>query len=106
MGGEHQPPNVINLPGYNDIQIKNRAEKPYVPKKISNQEMNDTEDLFREVRNILNKLTPQNIQKLTLNLINLPINNEDRLKGAIDIIFEKVIEINYFLFAFFFLIII
>jgi len=39
-------------------------------------------------------------------IINLPINNEDRLKGAIDIIFEKVIEINYFLFAFFFLIII
>jgi hypothetical protein len=34
--------------------------------------------------------------KLTSNLINLPINNEDRLKGAIDIIFEKSIDEQVF----------
>ncbi len=89
----------INLPGANEIQIRNRAEKPYIPKKImqtQSVESNETEDLFREVRNILNKLTPQNLQKLTSNLINLPINNEDRLKGAIDIIFEKSIDEQVF----------
>ena len=50
------------------------------------------EEIFREVRNILNKLTRQNLQKLTGDLINLPINNEDRLKGLVEIIYEDSIN--------------
>lgn len=95
MGGmDHQPPAVIDL--NKDVPIRNRAEKPYIPKKLASSDLNETEELFREVRNILNKLTPQNIQKLTGNLINLAINTEDRLKGAIDIIFEKSIDEQVF----------
>ena len=77
-----------------DIQIR-KTENPYVIKKLTNAELNEEEELFREVRNILNKLTPQNLQKLTISLINLPITTESRLKGSIDIIFEKV---NFLLF--------
>jgi translation initiation factor 4G len=50
------------------------------------------EEVFREVRIILNKLTRQNFVKLTGDLINLPINNEDRLKGLVEIIYEDSIN--------------
>jgi len=85
----------IKKTGTCEIQLRNRAEKPFTPKKLmqtQSVESNETEYLFREVRNILNKLTQQNLQKLTSNLINFPINNEDRLKGTIDIIFKKSID--------------
>jgi translation initiation factor 4G len=86
---ERQPPAVINLP---ERIVLKTVENPYVIKKLTNAELNEQDELLREVRNILNKLTPQNLQKLTSDLINLGINNEDRLKGAIDIIFEKSIN--------------
>ncbi len=92
-GDRHQPPAVINLP---EKIMLNTVENPYVIKKKTQVELNEHEELLREVRNILNKLTPQNLQKLTGDLINLSINNEDRLKGSIDIIFEKSIDEQVF----------
>lgn len=80
-----------------DVPIRNRAENPYVIEKLKQKnDQNELEDLLREVRNILNKLTPQNLNKLTSDLINLPINNEERLKASIDIIFEKSIDEQVF----------
>lgn len=78
-----------------DVKLK-KVDNPYVIRKLTNKEQTELDDLFREVRNILNKLTPQNIQKLTSDLIALPINTEERLKGAIDIIFEKSIDEQVF----------
>ena len=92
-GDRHQPPAVINLP---EKIMLNTVENPYVIKKKTQVELNEHEELLREVRNILNKLTPQNLQKLTGDLINLSINNEDRLKCSIDIIFEKSIDEQVF----------
>ena len=55
--------------------------------------MDETEKILRNVRAILNKLTPQKFTKLAEELIKLEINSqEDRLKGAIDILFEKSIN--------------
>jgi translation initiation factor 4G len=89
-GDRHQPPAVINLP---EKIMLNTVENSYVIKqKTSQVELNEHEELLREVRNILNKLTPQNLQKLTGDLINLSINNEDRLKGLVEIIFEDSIN--------------
>lgn len=48
------------------------------------------QDILRKVRGILNKLTPQKFQTLTQQIIDLDINTEDRLKGTIDLVFEKV----------------
>jgi translation initiation factor 4G len=90
--GHGAPSVVINLP--EKIQL-NVSENPYQIKKTQS-DLNEFEELLREVRNILNKLTPQNIQKLTSDLISLPINNEERLKSAIDIIFEKSIDEQVF----------
>lgn len=48
------------------------------------------QELYRKVRSILNKLTPQKFQTLTQQIIDLDIDTADRLEGAIDLIFEKV----------------
>ena len=84
-----QPVTHIVINRDSDLVLK-RAENPYVVKTRVNEGLSENEELLRQVRNILNKLTPQNINKLTTDLIKLPINSEDRLRGSIEIIFEKV----------------
>lgn len=51
-----------------------------------------TKELFRRVRSILNKLTPQMFQQLMKQVTDLTIDTEERLKGVIDLIFEKAIS--------------
>ena len=43
------------------------------------------------MRSILNKLTPQMFQQLMKQVTQLAIDTEERLKGVIDLIFEKAI---------------
>ena len=47
-------------------------------------------ELYRKVRGILNKLTPQKFETLIQKVYELKIDTEEKLKGCIDIIFEKV----------------
>ena len=49
-----------------------------------------SQELYRKVRSILNKLTPQKFGTLMQQILDLNINSEEKLKGVIDIIFEKV----------------
>ena len=48
------------------------------------------QELYRKLRGILNKLTPQKFETLNQQVLDLKIDTEERLKGVIDIIFEKV----------------
>lgn len=50
------------------------------------------QELFRKVRSILNKLTPQMFNQLIKQVTDLTINTEERLKGVIDLVFEKAID--------------
>lgn len=50
------------------------------------------QDLFRKVRSILNKLTPQKFNQLMKQVTDLTIDTEERLKGVIDLVFEKAID--------------
>lgn len=94
-----------------DIQL-NKAEKAWKPsaKKTTTTttrsraveepvevEDNDpdnlkTQELFKRVRSILNKLTPQKFQQLMKQVTELTIDTEERLKGVIDLTFEKAIS--------------
>ncbi|XP_070762632.1 eukaryotic translation initiation factor 4 gamma 1 isoform X1 [Enoplosus armatus] len=87
-----------------DVQL-NKAEKAWKPstKKVTRRspaddaEENDsepakTQDLFKRVRSILNKLTPQKFQQLMKQVTDLTIDTEERLKGVIDLTFEKAIS--------------
>lgn len=91
-----------------DVQL-NKAEKAWKPsvKKPSRSrggeeceeddaEQNKTLELFKRLRSILNKLTPQRFQELMKQVTELTIDTEERLKGAIDLIFEKaILEPNF-----------
>src|SRR4029434_2841239 len=50
-----------------------------------------TAELFRRIRSVLNKLTPQMFQPLMKQITEMTIDTEPRLKGVIDLVFEKAI---------------
>ena len=50
------------------------------------------QDLFKEVRSILNKLTPEKFSQLMKQVTDLPIDTEERLNGVVDLVFEKAID--------------
>ena len=90
----------------NDNVQLNKAEKAWKPtvkkavrgggggseKEEDDSEAGKTAELFRRVRSVLNKLTPQMFQQLMKQVTELTIDTEERLKGVIDLIFEKAIS--------------
>lgn len=48
--------------------------------------------IFRKVRGILNKLTPEKFDKLSLELLNIGIDSKHILKGIILLIFDKALD--------------
>lgn len=46
--------------------------------------------LYKRVRGILNKLTPEKFDRLVAQVQELPIDNSERLSGVIDLVFKKV----------------
>uniref|UniRef100_A0A672J8R3 Eukaryotic translation initiation factor 4 gamma, 1a n=1 Tax=Salarias fasciatus TaxID=181472 RepID=A0A672J8R3_SALFA len=102
--GPLKGPRKISMSINEDVQL-NKAEKawkPAVKKTTRNRGPEETEEddsenaktqeLFKRLRSILNKLTPQKFQELMKQVTELTIDTEERLKGAIDLIFEKAIS--------------
>lgn len=50
------------------------------------------QELYKKFRGILNKLTPQKFDTLLDRVKHLEINNQKRLEGVIDLVFEKAID--------------
>lgn len=46
--------------------------------------------LQKQIRGILNKLTPQKFEKLLQQILDLPIHTEDQLREMVNLVFEKV----------------
>lgn len=87
---------IMNVSVNDDVQLK-KAENAWKPgmKREDLPEDPDTlktQDLFRKVRSILNKLTPQKFNQLMKQVTDLTIDTEERLKGVIDLVFEKAID--------------
>eukprot|EP00066_Takifugu_rubripes_P017811 XP_011607077.1 PREDICTED: eukaryotic translation initiation factor 4 gamma 1 isoform X1 [Takifugu rubripes] len=100
-----EPRKIITTMSLSDDVQLNKAEKawkPSVKKSVRTRgpeeiDENDPEsiktfELFKSVRSILNKLTPQKFQQLMKQVMELNIDTEERLKGVIDLIFEKAIS--------------
>ncbi|KAM9844721.1 eukaryotic translation initiation factor 4 gamma 1a [Aulostomus maculatus] len=105
QGPRKEPRKIISSMSLNDDVQLNKAEKAWKPtvKKSSHSrgeeeaeedssEQSSTQELFKRLRSILNKLTPQKFQELMKRVKELSIDTEERLKGAIDLIFEKAIS--------------
>ncbi|KAM7413631.1 hypothetical protein PAMA_020830 [Pampus argenteus] len=99
-----EPRKIITSMSLSDDVQLNKAEKAWKPsaKKVTrtrveepvenDSEQNKTQELFKRVRSILNKLTPQKFQQLMKQVTELTIDTEERLKGVIDLTFEKAIS--------------
>jgi hypothetical protein len=72
--------------------FSNRVENPYKP--IEQTKIDTNIKVLREVKAILNKVTPQTFDKLQKQLEALEIDRYERLEGMINIFFSKV---NFFL---------
>nr|XP_057910585.1 eukaryotic translation initiation factor 4 gamma 3-like isoform X3 [Doryrhamphus excisus] len=98
MGTRRPPPRkiIMNMSVNDEIQLK-RSENAWKPGAkrecvVEDPETLKTQELFKKVRSILNKLTPQKFSQLMKQVTDLTIDTEERLKGVIDLVFEKAID--------------
>ncbi|XP_066928112.1 eukaryotic translation initiation factor 4 gamma 3-like isoform X2 [Clytia hemisphaerica] len=93
MGGK--PQKIIQLPQFEKLELK-RSENAWVrpsdQDKDLPEELKVMKELERNVRAILNKLTPQKFKELVDKMTNLKIDSVSKLQMAIDLIFEKAIS--------------
>ncbi|XP_034743088.1 eukaryotic translation initiation factor 4 gamma 1a isoform X7 [Etheostoma cragini] len=105
QGQRKEPRKIISSMSLGDDVQLNKAEKAWkptvkkssrtrAPEEVENDdsEQGKTQELFKRLRSILNKLTPQKFQELMKQVTELTIDTEERLKGTIDLIFEKAIS--------------
>lgn len=64
----------------------------WVPPQINRSQYRDDEAVFRRVRGILNKLTPDKFEKLCHELLQVGIETKYILKGVILLVFEKALD--------------
>ncbi|XP_047198918.1 eukaryotic translation initiation factor 4 gamma 3-like [Hippoglossus stenolepis] len=90
-----RPRRIITLSMHDDVQPKKSEnawkagmKRKSLPAELESQR---TQDLFKKVRSILNKLTPDNFKQLMKQVTDWTIETEERLKGVIDLVFEKAI---------------
>ncbi|XP_073426274.1 eukaryotic translation initiation factor 4 gamma 3 isoform X6 [Dendrobates tinctorius] len=96
-GQRREPRKIImNISVTDDVHLK-KAENAWKPSVKRESQAEDpesirTQALFRKVRSILNKLTPQMFNQLIKQVMDLTVDTEERLKGVIDLVFEKAID--------------
>ncbi|XP_032421129.1 eukaryotic translation initiation factor 4 gamma 1a isoform X5 [Xiphophorus hellerii] len=92
---------IFNSRSLTDNVQLNKAANAWKPSTIKPEDSNPeeadaeqgkTHEVFKRLRSILNKLTPQKFQELMKQVMELKIDTEERLKGTIDLIFEKAIS--------------
>ncbi|KAM9299536.1 eukaryotic translation initiation factor 4 gamma 3 [Gastrophryne carolinensis] len=96
-GQRREPRKIImNISVTDDVHLK-KSENAWKPTGKRDSQTDDpetlrTQALFRKVRSILNKLTPQMFNQLMKQVTDLTVDTEERLKGVIDLVFEKAID--------------
>ena len=96
--GPSQPVIQLNLNTNVELNKAENAWKPQAKKEGSaDAEEDPCAELERNVRSILNKLTPQKFDKLVKQFNELKIDSEKKLANSIELIFEKVSTLTYFL---------
>lgn len=76
-----------------DVHLK-EAENAWKPAFMCQKpnEKDETEELYRQVRSILNKLTAKNFDILTEQFRKLKINTKEKLSGVVNLVFEKAVN--------------
>lgn len=79
-------------PPVSSVQNKTSSSARWIAPLFLHDITDRNELIFRRVRGILNKLTPEKFDKLCYDLLNVGIHNKTILKGIIILIFEKAID--------------
>lgn len=96
-GNKGNKPNIrVSISVREDVKL-HETENAWKPARFNaGQEMTEdekkTEELYRKVRGVLNKLTPQKFDTLISQVRELTIDTKDRLQGVIDLVFEKAVD--------------
>lgn len=83
----------VNLSLHEDVKL-NESENAWKPSFIA-KDANDTASndvLYKRVRGILNKLTPEKFDTLLEQIKSFNIDTAERLNGVIELVFEKAID--------------
>lgn len=100
MGGGNKnvkPPQAkVSISLREDVKL-HEAENAWRPARFetgenATDEDRKTEKLYKKVRGILNKLTPQKFDTLLGQIKALKIDNPGRLRGVIDLVFDKAVD--------------
>ncbi|XP_052760867.1 eukaryotic translation initiation factor 4 gamma 1-like isoform X1 [Mya arenaria] len=84
-----------------DMSIKttevglHKAKNPWKPRRQKSSDK-ELKDLYKKTLSILNKLTLHKFQVLVSRMKTLKIDTKDKLKGVVDLVFEKAICEPYF----------
>ena len=83
----------VSLSLREDVKLR-ETENAWKPARLLqgniSEEQVKTEVLYKKVRSVLNKLTPQKFATLVNQVRELEIDTQERLQGVIDLVFEKV----------------
>lgn len=84
-------PASLPLQEQNQVHSQQTNQR-WVPPQINRLQYRDDEAVFRRVRGILNKLTPDKFDKLCNELLGVGIETKYILKGVILLVFEKALD--------------
>ncbi|XP_022832467.1 eukaryotic translation initiation factor 4 gamma 3-like isoform X5 [Spodoptera litura] len=91
----HKPVIHVSLSLREEVKL-NEVDSAWKPTRFRKDTINEeeyrTQELYKKFRGILNKLTPQKFDTLLERVKTLEINNQKRLEGVIDLVFEKAID--------------
>ncbi|CAG5124674.1 unnamed protein product, partial [Candidula unifasciata] len=91
-GRDERPPTLQSSSGASSQTANTRWIPPSTQPRDGPKLKDKNDNIFRRVRGILNKLTPEKFDKLSLELLNVGIETEVILRGVILLIFEKALE--------------
>ncbi|KAJ0183840.1 hypothetical protein K1T71_000263 [Dendrolimus kikuchii] len=93
----HNKPHIIHVSLSLREEVKlSEVDSAWKPTRFRKENMTEedykTQELYKKFRGILNKLTPEKFDTLLDRVKTLEINNQKRLEGVIDLVFEKAID--------------
>lgn len=90
------PSQSINIQLHREEVKLQKAENAWKPsmmqRKQSQAEIDETEELYRQIRGILNKLTAQNFEVMLNQFKVLKIDTTEKLNGVINLVFDKAVN--------------
>ncbi|KAK9888566.1 hypothetical protein WA026_000810 [Henosepilachna vigintioctopunctata] len=87
--------NKISISLREEVKLR-ETENAWKPGRLAKDAQSDEErktiELYKRVRGVLNKLTPQKFDTLLNQIKSLKVDTIDRLQGVINLIFEKAVD--------------